>query len=67
MEHVISKKLILHIETNKQTIHREFSNYAELFDYAVDALSDLPGGLEMYTHTDEQWANRGESEKAGDR
>lgn len=62
METITSKKLILHIETNKQTIHREFENYAELFDYGTDALSDLPGGLEMYTHTDEQWKHRGEQE-----
>lgn len=59
MEAVTAGKLILHIETNDRTIHREFNNYAELFDYGCVALADLSGAREMFTHTDEQWANRG--------
>jgi hypothetical protein len=60
METVTSAKLILHIKTNDRTIHREFNNYAELFDYGCVALADLSRAREMYTHTNEQWASRGE-------
>lgn len=59
-EQIRSSKLVLLIETNKRTIRREFDNYAELFDYGTVALSDLDGGSKMYTHTGDQWANRGE-------
>lgn len=60
MEYIQSSSLTLHIETNKRTIHRVFDNYAQLFEYGTMMLSDLGGGSELYTHTDEQWAARGE-------
>lgn len=60
MEQVRSAKLILHVETNKRTIHREFDNYAQLFDYGTMALMDIGNLGDMVTHTPEQWRSRGE-------
>lgn len=72
MEYIESGTLTLSFRTSKGvTYHKTFKNYAELFDWGCLVVGHLPDVKYLFTHTDEQWAQRGQyykqlSTEAGD-
>lgn len=72
MEYIESGTLTLHLCTNKGRVyHKVFKNYAEMFDWGCLVVGYTPDLKEFFTHTDEQWSQRGQhykqlSKEAGD-